>query len=335
MTRGCRGQRRLRRRALGLSLIELLVALTVGLVLTLAATSAFISASSAGRMAEAQVRMNEDAQAALALLRQQLRMAGSNPAQSSRVFSTRRNPVYAPSTLTTSFALTAFAVRGCETTFSNIKTAALLDDLICPPAGTSSPHSIAVTYEADPFNTVPTAKKLPTDCLGNALTPQTAALTTLTAKGAVTAPVTYYIADNRFFIASSSATTSTGLYCKGQGGSAQPLVDNIEDLRFSYGTLAPGAAADAGVAGYLRAAPSDAATPSADEAARWDKVVSVRICVLVRSEMPVLHEGPAARYHGCDGMLKEGAPDRRLRRAYTTTVMLRNRAGASLPSAAS
>jgi type IV pilus assembly protein PilW len=325
------------RRPHGLSLVELLVAMTIGLALTLAATSAFVSASSAGRMADAQMRMNEDAQAALAILQQQLRMAGSNPVQPDRVVGTRRNPVYAPPSPATASGWTRFALRGCEATFSNIRTAALPDDLVCPPAdATAAPHSIAVTYEADAFNTVPTGakKKLPTDCLGNALDPQTAAFTVMTAKGAVSDTVTYYVADNRFFIATSPAVGVPGLYCKGQGGSAQPLVDNIEDLRFTYGTLAqPASAASASVAGYVRAAPTSAAASRADEAESWNKVVSVRICVVARSELPVVHDQASARYHGCDGNLKESAPDRRLRRAYSTTVVLRNRASTSLPAA--
>lgn len=318
----------------GLSLVELLVALTIGLMLTLAASSAFVSASSAGRMADAQMRMHEDAQAALAILRQQLRMAGSNPVQPYRVVGTRRNPVYAPSPPATVVGWTGFAVRGCEATFTNVKTAARPDDLVCPSTGANaSPHSIALTYEADVYNTVPTIKeKLPTDCLGNALDPQTAAFTIMSAKGPVSLGVTYYVADNRFFVATSAALGVPSLYCKGQGGSAQPLVDNIEDLRFTYGTLAQAASAEsASVAGYVRAVATSAAVSRADEMAHWNKVVSVRICVLVRSELPVVHDPTSARYVGCDGKLTDSAPDRRLRHAYSTTVVLRNRASANLP----
>lgn len=322
----------------GLSLIELLVAMTIGLVLTLAASSAFITASSAARMAEAQMRMDEDAQAALALLRQQLRMAGSNPVQPNRVVSSRRNPVYPSAVPGAPQAVTAFALRGCETTFRNIKSAEVPDDLDCPPASAGgSPHSIAVTYEADAFNTVPTAtKNLPTDCLGSALEPRTVKLTSMTAKGAVTLSAIYYVADNRFFIGTSAALSAPSLYCKGQGGNAQPLVDNVEDLRFSYGTLAPNEAGEfAGVAGYAHAAPSGAALSRSEEAQRWSQVASVRICIVVRSEQPVVGDQASASYYGCDGTLKVGTPDRRLRRAYSATVALRNRMGTHLPVAAS
>jgi type IV pilus assembly protein PilW len=70
-----------RRHNLGLSLIELMVSLTIGLIVMVTIISAYVGSADAGRMAEAQGRMNEDAQAALTILTQQLRMAGNNPKQ--------------------------------------------------------------------------------------------------------------------------------------------------------------------------------------------------------------------------------------------------------------
>ena len=90
----------------GFSLVELMVSLTIGLVITVAALSAYMGSSNAGRVADAQSRMNEDAQAALSTLSQQVRLAGANPVQVgqvlvggkpvqvSRVYPFRRNPVY-------------------------------------------------------------------------------------------------------------------------------------------------------------------------------------------------------------------------------------------------
>lgn len=328
----------------GLSLLELLVSLAVGLVLVLAAGAAYLSAARANRMAQAQMRMDEDGQAALAILAQQLRMAGNNPDQPHRTAATRRNPVYAPTALATTFTPTDFAIRGCDSTFRNIKTATSLDNLICAAgaggAGSSAPtpHSIAITYEADPFNTLPTAKGVPTDCLGNALDTQTASLTTTTETGTATTSVDYHVADNRYYIGTTTAVLSPSLYCKGRAGAPQPLVENIEDMQFSYGTMPASATSSLGpIAGYLSAG-AIGTDPGlallADDAARWEKVVAVRICVLVRSEYPVVDEPASARWRGCDGTLQTHAPDLRLRRAYSTTVALRNRLGTTsfLPS---
>ena len=332
----------------GFSLIELMVSLTIGLVIVVAAVSAYVGASGASRMTEAQGRMNEDAQAALTILTQQLRMAGNNPDQANRTSESRRNPIYLPTPTfslptptfeftasPTTFALSSFSIRGCSGTFSNItaSTATRLDDLTCVP-DTTKPDSIAIYYEADRFNTVPTTGNLPTDCLGAGLGTITATLPTVTTTvpKIITSTVPYFVADNRFYIGTSTAIVSPSLYCRGNGGSSpQPLVENIEDMRFSYGTVSASttdtAVTTASVAGYLRADEivSNASLAAlADDAARWKKVVTVRICVVVRSELPVVSDAASARYFNCDGNLTN-PPDLRLRRAYSTTVVLRNR----------
>ena len=60
----------------GFSLIELMVSMTIGLIIMLAVISAYLGSAGASRTAEAIGRMNEDAQMALTILSQQLRMAG-------------------------------------------------------------------------------------------------------------------------------------------------------------------------------------------------------------------------------------------------------------------
>ncbi len=150
-----------------------------------------------------------------------------------------------------------------------------------------------------------------------------------TVVGAATATtgVTYTVAENRFFIGTSTAIVSPSLYCKGNGGAstAQPLVENVEDMQFTYGTMNTTATAT-GVAGYLRADEilSNAALAALpDDATRWARVLTVRICIVVRSELPVVSDADSAKYLDCTGNLVD-APDLRLRRAYSTTVELRN-----------
>ena len=60
---------------------------------------------------------------------------------------------------------------------------------------------------------------------------------------------------------------------------------------------------------------------------RWAKVATVRVCLIVRSETPVAADTDSARYYDCTGTLVTTPPDLRLRRAYTTTIVLRNRIG--------
>lgn len=324
------------RYAKGFSLIELMVSLTIGLVIVVAAMSAYLGASGASKMAEAQGRMNEDAQAALSILSQQLRMAGNNPIQAGRAGGYLRNPVYSPYTATYTttpgtVTLAGFSIRGCDGRFNNINTASTtldtLDTSACAGMTSTLADSIAINYEADQYNTIRTSGGLPTDCLGNTLGAIDATFTSGTATTA-----TYAVADNRFYIGTSTAIVSPSLYCQGNGGAstAQPLVENIEDMQFMYGTISTATTSTtATVAGYLTAnevvtEANLAALPS--DAARWDKVRTVRICIVVRSESAVVSDASSAKYLNCaTPPVLTDAPDLRLRRAYSTTVVLRNR----------
>jgi type IV pilus assembly protein PilW len=345
------------RRVRGFSLIELMVSLTIGLVIAIAAFSAYLGASSSSKMTDAQSRMNEDGQAALMILAQQLRMTGNNPRQVNRTDESSRNPIYLPTpsfTLPTptftfsagTYTLANFRIRGCDGKFSNLtSTTATIDSLdtsTCVSGTSTTPEdSIAINFEADRYNTVPTSSLVPTDCLGNVLAQISASLPTVTTTIPTTtyATSTYYIAENRFYVGISATNPSPSLYCKGNGGSGsqQPLVENIEDMQFTYGmvvsTAVPTSTATsatfAQVAGYLRADqivnPADAALAALPIADRWNRVTAVRICVIVRSENPVVSETASGSYYKCDGSLDTSKTDRRLRHAYSTTVALRNR----------
>ncbi len=295
-----------------------------------ASLSAYTGASGATRIAEAQGLMNEDAQAALTMLTQQLSMAGNNPDQINRVDSSVRNPIYSPHGSTT------FIILGCDGNFTNTTETATtsLNELNCAAGATTSPDSIAVNYEADAFNTIPNSSGLPTDCLGNKLTEITSSVSaidtttlSLPTVTTVTSSVNYYVADNRYYIDTENSRPS--LYCKGNGNaSSQALVDNIEDMQFTYGTMNATAGPTATVAGYLTAAQVIASSDLAalpDDAARWTKVITVRICVLVRSERPVVTDAASASYTKCDGEVDTTKTDLRLRRAFSTTVVLKNR----------
>ena len=310
------------RRDCGLTLIELMVSMVIGLILMIAVVATYLGASGASRASEAQGRMNEDAQAALSILAQQLRMAGDNPKRPNYTTAAPRNPVYGAGT---------YAVRGCDGKFSDITTAASIQALTCDAGGGAAADSIAISYEADAFNTIAVAGGGATDCLGNGLPVVTAApqpqVWLGTVVGPPTTPITYTVADNRFYIATSEAITSPSLYCKGSGNATpQPLVENVEDLQLTYG-IAKSASATPDVAGYLNAAGivANADLSLLADDVRWSKVITVRICVVMRSDLPVVTDAVSARYTKCDGTLNTSPPDLRLRRAYSTTVVLRNR----------
>lgn len=313
----------------GVTLIELMVSLTIGLIIMLAVISAYLGAAGAGRTAEAIGRMNEDAQMALTILSQQLQMAGVNPSQSDRgttttpTFNVRGNLVPLHNTLTN-----AFAIRGCDLKFSDVSSATTTAVLTCGHSSSSTgPDSIAIAYEADPYNTVATSTGVPTDCMGSGITPFTASYTKTDA--VTTATATIYEAENRFYVGTSTNVVNPTLYCKGNASTnGQPLVENIDDLQFTYGTSNP-ASTPTKVLGYLSAYEVDNETSSgfltglSGNATRWNAVKTVRICVVARSENTVLDTIDSAKYRNCSGTLVT-PPDKRLRRAYVTTVTLRN-----------
>lgn len=339
----------------GFSLMELMISLTIGLVITVAALSAYVASSGAGRVADAQSRMNEDAQAALSTLSQQIRLAGSNPVQASRVLADskrsyvypfRRNPVYSftyaggtstayiplpytgtlPTFSPSTYTLSGFAIRGCDGAFSNITAANTLDDLTC--GGTSTlPDSIAVSYESDRYNSV-SVNSRPSDCLGQTLP---IAATVTSASTSIPNGTTITVADNRFYIANqpNRSPTVPSLYCKGNGNTVpQPLVENVEDMQITYGVVSTTDTSEQStIAGYLTAHGVETETSLAALAnsVRWGRVLSVRICIVVRSETPVAPDADSAKYYKCDGTLDSTKTDLRLRRAYSTTVVLRNR----------
>lgn len=296
----------------GLTLVELMISIVIALILMAAIVTAYSGSSAAARTAQLQGRMNEDAQAALGILARELRQAGNNPAQPDRA-APQNNPLPTPT----------FAVRGCDQKFTNLNSATSTFALTCAAAGPGAgPASIAIVYEADAFNTVPNSHGTPTDCLGSSL----ASIDNPTFTDART-PITptFYVAENRFYIGTSTVIVNPSLYCMGNGGGGpQPLVENIENLALTYGTATP--AATSTVAGYLAAytVDNDTTTLSGSLDNRWRFVRTVRVCVIVRSAEPVAPTASSASYYDCAGNRVTSPPDLRLRRAFTTTVVLRN-----------
>lgn len=324
----------------GVTLIELMVSLTIGLILMVAVIGAYLGASGAGRTAEAIGRMNEDGQQALTILTQQLRMSGANPSQPDRSsvttgFSLRNNSMPRHNSLTN-----AFAIRGCDDKFSNITSAPSTTALTCGHSATSGgPDSISIAYETDRYNSIATAAGVPTDCVGSGITPAT--FNYIKSDESTAGSVSVYEAENRFYIGTSTAIINPSLYCKGNASvNGQPLVENVENLQFRYGVVNPAninltyvtftpTFTTTQILGYLTAFQIDdptnlILTGPAGSATRWNAVKTIRICVVVRSENQILDSTSSARYLDCNDSLVTSPPDKRMRRAYSTTVVIRN-----------
>lgn len=101
------------------------------------------------------------------------------------------------------------------------------------------------------------------------------------------------------------------LTCMGSRGGSQPLAENIENLQFLYGV----------------AIDDDLVYRNADDVTAkndWGNVVTVQVGILVRSDNEILDKEEARVFLLLDEKITT-PKDRRIYKAYTTTIVLPNR----------
>lgn len=311
-----------RARQRGVTLVELMISMVIGLVIIGALVALYANSVGANKVSAAQSEMNEDAQFAMNIITSQLRQAGYNPVNAGQ---------------TKTFVLpSVHAVFGCSAGFSNATSATSTIALTCNSANPAASGAIAIAYEADVYNTIPSGAS-PTNCVGAALTAQTDEGT-----GA-----NFYPVENRYYVKTGTVNGSQvgTLYCAGVSGvpgvrvvGEQALVDNVERIEFSYGSTTVTTAnftTTGAITGYLSAdelgpaigvatSPAHANFVLAGRLAEeiWKTVVAVRVCVIMRSSAPVFEENVTS--YGCDASVYK-SDDKYLRRAYVSTVLLRNK----------
>lgn len=91
----------------------------------------------------------------------------------------------------------------------------------------------------------------------------------------------------------------------------QPIVENVENIQILYGLPPP---TNPGFLSYV---------PASNVGSNWDKVVSIRISLLMRTAENNLIDSPQP-YTFNGATVTPSAGDRRLRRVFTTTINLRN-----------
>lgn len=272
------------RRQTGFSLVELMISLVIGMVIVGAVFAAYLSSGTSSKASQAIAQITEDATIALNVMRSSVSMVGYGNATG--INAGKFTKPY-PGTGANP------GIFGCEKGFTadTNKWDGAIGSLVCDAGGDGA--AIALAYEADVRNSVLSSDGVPIDCLGSKLN---------NAAG-------YYLAYNRYYVSNGS------LYCLGSANTAaQALVDNVESLDIRYGVasaLLPNQAVR-----YLKA--------DAMNATDFDRTVSVRICVVIKSTDQVLDQ--KMKYLDCGGNEVDAA-DRKLYRAFTTTVVLQNRVG--------
>lgn len=278
----------------GFSLVELMISMVIGMVVVGAVMAAYLASGTSGRNGRALSQITEDASIVFSVLRSGISMVSYGAPTG--VNGGRFTKVY-----------TGPGLYGCSGKFSDASVD--IDKLAC--AADKGPNAIAVAFEADEWNSVrKSGTTEPLDCLGNSF-----------AKTG-----TVWVAYNRYYVDNNQ------LLCRGPGDkTAAALVDNVVDLQIQYGIarsdIANNPAEDSHRVTYYASADAIGGTPGSAE---WrDRVVSVRVCVEIRSADNVLDESMGS-YQGCAGQVAVDADDRHLYRMFTNTIVLQNRVGAVL-----
>lgn len=290
----------------GLTLIELMVSLVIGLVLAIVASSTYLYSKQAYNAVSENSQMEENGRFALTLLARNIQSSGYvslNP---------KSTGPQGPSDI---------KVRGCDFGMVSPKSASSIADLAClgsTPVGSSRSASIGVFYDTEQY-TATTAKFQGFDCLG-----QAAVVIPSTSGGSDTYQIRSY-----FFISTSTVQTTNGTTTMGQlscvtdpttaaGATAtfqaQPLIPGVHQLAVTY--LLP--------SGLEKNSAQKNTTAAALQAANtWSQVAAVELCVLTKT-IQTSGNDTTTQLTDCYGNNFTPPPQQSFRR-FTTTVNLRNR----------
>lgn len=249
----------------GLSLVELLVGMTLGLIVITSLGYILLSSRSTYLTQDASARLQETGRQVLDNIGRDLRLAG----RVAIIPVTTDTRIEWPSDTN--------AIEGTDGTSDSLTVRYQLDDT------GSNEIEDCNGYSAGTLDDIGTRFDI-----------------TGTTKHYATVENTYSITDN-------------SIYCDGNGGSSQPMADNVEDLQITYGLDTDG---DYAPNQYVNANYFSNSTQN------WSQVVSVRICVLVRSEAGATKVSQS--YENCSGT-STSSNDTRLRRTFSATYNLRNR----------
>lgn len=316
----------------GRSLVEMMLSITIGLAVTAGVSTAFVASTRTARVAGELAGIADTGQVAMQLIGNSIRQSGygeivgSETAIGGGQASLQRSQ--------TLFADGA-SLAGCS-------GARFVDDTdrnpVCGGAVDPNFDSLMVRFQGDAV--IPPAQGLIDDCLG--ILPPDEPLPVGHVGTSVVA--NRPIVQNTYFGAAGS------LWCRGNGRASealpfpapQQLVGNVEqfkvfygfdDVRYSNPAVNPGATVRSlRDAAFLNGLPP--------ETLPWDFVVSVHVCIVVRSAPDAardLSNATSYSYSRCPMTAAEAAAappqetatDRALRRTYTQVFTVRSRATAN------
>lgn len=357
----CSSKRMHHRNQKGMTLIEILIAMLMGIFLLAGVLQIFLNTKQTYRMQEGLSRLQENGRFAMEFISQDVRMAGFfgclsnnfNIANVENELNDQTNfawdistPLMGYDNITNSFAVISNVVVGTDV----IAMRGLFGDGVplIAPYSDSSQMFVDPAFNADcPSGSATTCHEgeilMVTDCTQGTIFQAT----NTTNIGGGTGVNVVHSANNTFTPGNDSPPTFNKSYGPGSqiaklntyayyirlnpgnqpalyrselttsgnatnAMSAQELVEGIEDMQIVYGVDTD---ADGTPNAYL--------TANDVTAANWARVVSVRISLLARTIDDNL--SASAVPYDYNGISDITPGDRRLRRAFTTTIALRNR----------
>lgn len=288
--------RKLDQRQNGMTLIEVLVALTIGLVILIAIGTAYLNSTNLARQRENQSELNEPASIVQRLLQHDLSLAGyvdifdfdiSGQPQAASLFNpgnAKLSNLYqrVPEAAALEAPLTQFfpgllPVFGCDGAMTGTPNAIMIAGTAAPACGAANAtqQSLQIAFQAAPSATANPIKSL--------LSPDAATGEGRDCNQQGIAPAGAKIIINRYFVQTSTDTINE-LYCAGSGNNIpQPLARGVEEFVLRYQTAQPGVAAALGntvpAAGGAQSQYVNAATVAAS-ALGWANVSAVEVCMV-------------------------------------------------------
>lgn len=315
----------------GRTLVELMIAMTIGLVITALVAGAYLSFNQSSRTSNERSSVEDAGSVVMYLLGDPVRQAGYGEIVGQELIVT--GDVAQALRENTLFGLNDNRLRGCDAGGA-CGIGATPDGSPALPATAivNNPlfDVLRVRFQGD--TAVAPAQSDLRDCIGGAPPTPTNAIF------GVARP----IIENTYFIVANGANRT--LQCQGNsGGASQPLLENIEQFKVFYGfddvlATAPNGGGVPTAHVFLSAAGVEAQTGIPLNVDRWDYVVSVHVCVVIASA-PVagggLNVNPNADFTPCpqadaNGRMVE-SPDQatndgRIRRTYRQVFTVRTNA---------
>ena len=308
----------------GLTLIELMVAMLLGLLLAGAALSTFLASTQLARSMRGAATVSDGGQSFTSYIAQQIRAAGHVDLMEKdgqwSVLASSDGQLGAPSAgdgslLSLDSSATypgLFSIKGCSGTFKN---AAKLLDFTCDADNTKSSLSVAYQVLSSPegwvapslTDTFSDSRGFQTDCGGRRTRKDNAAASPA---GDVVINRYYLDADNR------------RLMCRGNGDPTKPVqvAADIEQFQVLYAASQATDNASSAVSQFVPASTIEAMING------WASVVAVQVCVLSVGEPGSLAAGSTSANVfnvDCAGN-PASVSDGRIRRAHRTTINLRS-----------